>query len=139
MSVVIEVSWRLRSLSCMISASILRSDSSSRRRWVSIRKCSLSCSPTLISSSIITARSMETLYLDSRSSSDEDVFRACLSKSSFCTSMSRSFICNVRFASRSVVISFCSVFCVTPASVLDCLYLVYFDSQPYLDELLSLS
>jgi len=32
MSVDREVSWRFRSLSCMISASILRSDSSSRRR-----------------------------------------------------------------------------------------------------------
>jgi hypothetical protein len=83
MSVVMEVSCRFRSLSCMISASILRSDSSSRSRWVSIRRFSRSCSPTLISSSIITALSIDTLYFDSRSSSDEDVFRACLSKSSF--------------------------------------------------------
>jgi hypothetical protein len=83
MSVVMEVSCRFRSLSCMISASILRSDSSSRSRWVSIRRFSRSCSPTFISSSIITALSIATLYFDSRSSSDEDVFRACLSKSSF--------------------------------------------------------
>ncbi len=83
MSVAILGTCRFRSLSCMISASILRSDSSSRSRWVSIRRCSLSCSPTFISSSIITARSIATLYFDSKSSNDEDVFRACLSKSSF--------------------------------------------------------
>ncbi len=129
MSVVMEVSCRFRSLSCMISASILRSDSSSRRRWVSIRRFSRSCSPTFISSSIITALSIATLYFDSRSSSDEEVFRACLSKSSFWTSMSRSLSCNVRFVSRSVVISFCKVFWAAPASVLDCLYLVYQNQQ----------
>jgi hypothetical protein len=83
MSVAREVSWRFRSLSCRISASILRSESSSRSRCVSIRRLSLSCSPTFISSSIITALSIATLYFDSRSSYDEDVFRACLSKSSF--------------------------------------------------------
>jgi len=83
MSVVREVSCRFRSLSCRISASILRSDSSSRSRCVSIRRFSLSCSPIFISSSIITALSIATLYFDSRSSYDEDVFRACLSKSSF--------------------------------------------------------
>lgn len=83
MSVVREVSCRFRSLSCRISASIFRSDSSSRSRCVSIRRFSLSCSPTFISSSIITALSIATLYFDSRSSYDEDVFRACLSKSSF--------------------------------------------------------
>lgn len=82
-SVVREVSCRFRSLSCRISASILRSDSSSRSRCVSIRRFSRSCSPTFISSSIITALSIATLYFDSRSSYDEDVFRACLSKSSF--------------------------------------------------------
>lgn len=125
MSVVSEVRWRFRSLSCMISASILRSDSSSRRRWVSIRRFSRSCSPILISSSIITALSIATLYFDSRSSSDEEVFRACLSKSSFWTSISRSRSCKVRLVSRNVVISFCRVFCAAPASVFDCLYLVW--------------
>jgi len=124
-SVDIEGYWRFRSLSCMISASIFRSDSSSRRRCVSIRRLSRSCSPILISSSIMTARSMATLNFDSRSSSDEDVFRACLSKSSFATSISRSRSCSVRLASRSVVISFCSAFCAAFASVLDCLYLVW--------------
>jgi hypothetical protein len=112
-----------RSLSCMISASIFKSESSSRSLCVSIRRFSRSCSPILISSSIMTARSMATLYFDSRSSSDEEVFRACLSKSSFATSISRSFSCNVLFESRSVVISLCRVFCAAPASVLDCLYL----------------
>jgi hypothetical protein len=112
------------SLSCMISASILRSDSSSLSLCVSIRRFSLSCSPILISSSIITARSMATLCFDSKSSSDDDVFRACLSKSSFATSMSRSFICRVRLVSRKVVISFCNVFCAVFASALACLYLV---------------
>jgi len=68
MSVVREVSCRLRSLSCKISASILRSDSSSRSRCVSMRRFSLSCSPTFISSSIMTALSIATLYFDSRSS-----------------------------------------------------------------------
>ena len=82
-SVAREVSCRFRSLSCKISASILRSDSSSRNRCVSIRRFSLSCSPIFISSSIITALSIATLYFDSRSSYEEDVFRACLSKSSF--------------------------------------------------------
>jgi hypothetical protein len=128
-SVVREVSCRLRSLSCKISASILRSDSSSRSRCVSIRRLSRSCSPSFISSSIMTALSIATLYFDSRSSNEEDVFRACLSKSSFCTSMSRSFSCNVRLASRSVVISFCKVFCAAPASVFACLYLVCQNKQ----------
>lgn len=68
MSVVMEASCRFRSLSCMISASILRSESSSRSRCVSIRRFSRSCSPILISSSIITALSIATLYFDSRSS-----------------------------------------------------------------------
>lgn len=79
------------SLSCIISASTLRSDNSSRSRCVSILRASLSCSPSLISSSSMTARSMATLYFDSRSSSDEVVFLACRSKSSFATSISRSF------------------------------------------------
>lgn len=67
------------SLSCRSSASILRSDSSSRSRWVPMRRFSRSCSPSLISSSIMTARSMAWLCLDSMSSSDEVVFRACRS------------------------------------------------------------
>lgn len=121
-------SWRavaFSSLSCAISASILRSDSSSRNLCVSIRRVSLSCSPILISSSIITARSIATLYFDSKSSMDEEVFRACLSKSSFATSMSLSFSCRVLVVSRSVVISFCKTFCAAFASALDCLYLVW--------------
>lgn len=124
-SVAMIGNWRFRSLPCIISASTFRSESSSRNRCVSIRKFSLSCSPILISSSIMTARSIATLNFDSISSSDEDVFRACLSKSSFATSMSRSFNCIVRFASRSVVISFCSTFCAAFASVFDCLYFVF--------------
>jgi hypothetical protein len=99
-----------------------------------MRRFSLSCSPILISSSIITALSIATLYLDSRSSRDEVVFRACLSKSSFWTSISRSFSCNVRLESRSVVISFCRVFCAALASVLDCLYLVC-ERQPQLNSM----
>ena len=75
-SVVIELSCRLRSLSCMISASTLRSESSSRNLWVSMRSASRSCSPILISSSIMTALSIATLYFDSRSSRDDVVFRA---------------------------------------------------------------
>jgi hypothetical protein len=78
-----EGSCRFRSLFCIISASIFKSESSSRSRCVSILRFSLSCSPTLISSSIITALSIPTLYFDSRSSRDDVVFRACLSKSSF--------------------------------------------------------
>jgi hypothetical protein len=124
-SVAMDGSWRFRSLPCIISASTFRSESSSRSRCVSIRRFSLSCSPILISSSIMTARSIATLNFDSMSSSDEDVFRACLSKSSLATSMSRSFICIVRFASRSVVISFCNTFCAAFASVFDCLYFVF--------------
>ena len=99
-----------RSLSCLISASTFRSESSSRSLCVSILKASRSCSPTLISSSRITPRSIAILYFDSRSSREDVVFRACLSKSSFATSVSRSLSCNVLFASRSVVISFCSMF-----------------------------
>ena len=78
-----------RSLSDLISASTLRSLSSSRKRCVSIRRASLSCSPAFISSSIRTPRSIATLYFDSRSSSDDVVFLACRSKSSLATSMSR--------------------------------------------------
>lgn len=125
MSVAIEASCRLRNLSCMISASTFRSDSSSRNLCVSIRSVSRSCSPTLISSSIITALSIATLYFDSRSSREDVVFRACLSKSSLETSMSRNLSCKVRFESRKMVISFCKVFCAAPASVFACLYFVY--------------
>jgi hypothetical protein len=73
----------LLSLSCIMPASIFKSPSSSRNRWVSIRSPSRSCSPILISSSIITARSIATLNFDSRSSSEDEVFLACRSKSSF--------------------------------------------------------
>ena len=114
MSVDMAERWRFSDfliLSCIISASTLRSDSSSRNLCASIRILSLSCSPILISSSIITDLSMATLYLDSRSSSDEVVLRACLSKSSLATSISRNFSCIVRFVSRRVVISFSSAFC----------------------------
>jgi hypothetical protein len=97
-------------LSCRMSASILRSDSSSRRRCDSIRSVSRSCSPILISSSIITVLSIAWLYLDSISSNVDVVFRACRSKSSLATSMSRSLSCNVRLESRRVVISFSSAF-----------------------------
>lgn len=38
--------------------------------------------------------------------------------------MSRSLSCKVRFASRSVVISFCRLFCTELPSLFDCLYLV---------------
>jgi hypothetical protein len=113
-----------RSFSCTISDSIRRSDSSSRSRWVSILRPSRSCSPILTSSSIMTARSMDTLYFDSTSSSDDVWWRAWRSKSSLCTSMSRSFIWSVRCWSRSAVISFCRAFCALLASVLLCLYLV---------------
>ena len=101
-----DTSSAWRSLSCLISASILRSLNSSRSLCVSILRASLSCSPALISSSAITPRSIATLYFDSRSSNDELVFRAWRSKSSFDTSMSRSRSCIVLLASRRVVISF---------------------------------
>lgn len=111
-----------RNLSCLISASTLRSESSSRNLCAAIRSDSRSCSPVLISSSNNTPRSMATLYLDSISSSDDVVFRACLSKSSFATSMSLNLSCMVLFESRSVVISFCKVFWAAFASILACLY-----------------
>ena len=114
-----------RSFSWLISASTFRSDSSSRSLCASILNASRSCSPTLISSSSMTPRSMATLYLDSKSSSDEVVLRACLSKSSLATSMSRSLSCIVLLVSRSVVISFCKVFCAVFASAFDCLHLAY--------------
>ena len=113
-----------RSFSCVISASIRRSDSSSRSRCASIRNASRSCSPTWISASSMTDRSMDTLYFDSTSSSEEVVCRACLSMSSLATSMSRSLSCNDRCWSRNVVISFCRPFCTVLASALDCLYFV---------------
>lgn len=108
--------WRLSDsdffiLSCMISASTFKSDNSSRNLCASIRNVSRSCSPILISSSIRTDLSMAMLYLDSRSSSDEVVWRACLSKSSLATSISRSRIWSDRFVSLSVVISFSKPFC----------------------------
>jgi hypothetical protein len=119
------VASAMRSFSWTISASILRSDSSSRIRWFSMRSASRSCSPFLTSSSIMTALSMDTLYLDSMSSSDDVWLRAWRSKSSLCTSMSRRRICSARCASRRAVISFCSVFCALLASVLLCLYLAW--------------
>lgn len=125
MSVEMVDMWRAScflSLSWSSSASTLRSESSSRSRWDSMRSCSRSCSPILISSSIMTARSIAWLCLDSMSSRDEVVLRACRSKSSFATSMSRSLSCCVRFASRSVVISFSSACCAALFSVLDSLY-----------------
>lgn len=117
--------WRsscFLSLSCRISASIFRSDSSSRSRCASILSCSLSCSPILISSSIMTALSIAALYLESRSSSDEVVCLACRSKSSFATSISRSLCCRVRLVSLRVVISFSRVFWAALVSFLDSLY-----------------
>lgn len=48
----------LWSLSLMMSASILRSDSSSFNLWASMRRCSRSCSPVLTSSSSMTLRSI---------------------------------------------------------------------------------
>lgn len=68
-----------RSLSWTMSVSILTSESSSRRRWFSMRRDSRSLSPFLISSSSRTPLSMAMLYLDSRSSRDEVVWRACRS------------------------------------------------------------
>lgn len=126
-SVSVADMWRscFLSLSCRTSASILRSDSSSRRRCVSILNCSLSCSPILISSSIMTALSIAPLYLFSRSSREELVWRACRSKSSFATSISRSLCCSVRFESRRVVISFSRVFWAALVSVFDSLCFLY--------------
>ena len=113
-----------RSFSWVMSDSIFRSDSSSRRRCVSMRRASRSRSPIFISSSSMTSRSMATLYLVSMSSSDDVWLRVWRSKSSFCTSTSRSLRCSVRWASRSVVISFCRMLCALLASALLCLYLV---------------
>lgn len=82
MSVEMVERWRdscFLILSCRSSASILRSESSSRRRWASIRIFSRSCSPCLISSSIMTPLSIAWLYLDSMSSRDDVVLRACRS------------------------------------------------------------
>jgi hypothetical protein len=113
-----------------ISASILRSESSSRSLWLSTLRCSRSCSPILISSSSMTARSMATLYLDSRSSRDEVVVRAWRSKSSLATSISRSLNWRVLLASRRVVISFSSVPWAEFASDFDSLYFLCAMCQP---------
>lgn len=112
----------LRILSCKISASILRSESSSRSLCASTRNLSRSCSPSLISSSSITPRSIAMLYLDSRSSRDDVVCRAWRSMSSLATSMSRSLSWSVRLASRRDVISFSRLLCAALASALDSLY-----------------
>lgn len=93
-----------------------------------MRSFSRSCSPDRISSSIITHRSMAWLYLDSISSKDEVVLRACRSKSSLATSISLNFSCTDRFESRRVVISFSSEFCAALASVLDSLYFLFHSS-----------
>lgn len=117
--------WRdsyFRTFSWSTSASILTSESSSLRRWDSMRRFSRSCSPWRISSSSITPRSIATLYLDSRSSSEDVVLRAWRSKSSFATSVSRSLNCTVRVVSRNFVISFSSEFCAVLASLLDSRY-----------------
>ena len=114
----------LRSFPCLTSASTLRSLSSSRNLCVSILSASLSCSPALISSSKITPRSIATLYFDSKSSNDDVVFLACLSKSSLATSISRNLNVMVRLMSRRVVISFWRAVWAVFASDLDCLYLV---------------
>lgn len=63
-------------LACRISASIFKSESSSRSLCASTRSFSLSCSPILISSSRMTPLSIAMLYLDSRSSSEDVVVRA---------------------------------------------------------------
>jgi hypothetical protein len=88
-----------------------------------MRRVSRSRSASLISSSIMTPRSMATLYFCSMSSSEDVVLRAWRSKSSLATSMSRSLSVSALLVSRSVVISFSRVFCAAFASVLDCLYL----------------
>lgn len=67
------------SFPCLISASTLRSESSSRSRCVSILNSSRSFSLTLISSSSMTFRSIETLNFDSKSSKEDVVCRACVS------------------------------------------------------------
>ena len=65
---------------------------------------------------------MATLYLDSRSSSDDVVVRAWRSKSSLATSVSRSRSWSVLLISRRVVISFSSVPCAVFPSDFDSLY-----------------
>lgn len=70
----------------------------------------------------MTARSIALLYLFSKSSREELVWRACRSKSSFATSISRNLCCNDRLVSRKVVISFSKVFWAALVSVLDSLY-----------------
>lgn len=76
----------------------------------------------------MTTFSIDALYLDSMSSSDESVIRACRSKSSFATSISRSLCCSVRFESRKTVISFSRAFCAAFASALDSLYFLFHSS-----------
>lgn len=68
-----------RSFSSRISLSTLRSPSSSLNLCASILNCSLSFSPSLISSSIKTPLSIETFNLLSRSSKLLVVFLACRS------------------------------------------------------------
>jgi hypothetical protein len=63
------------SFSLVMSASILRSDNSSRSLCASILSASLSCSPARISSSSMTLRSIVWLYFCSMSSSEDSVFR----------------------------------------------------------------
>lgn len=95
MSVEMTDKWRFSAfltLSCRMSASTLRSDNSSRNLCASILSVSRSFSPILTSSSIMTLLSIAWLYFDSRSSSEEVVWRACRSKSSLATSISRNFI-----------------------------------------------
>ena len=121
----------LRSLSLVMSVSILRSDSSSLSLCASIRRDSRSCSAAFISSSNMTLRSMVWLYLDSMSSSDDSVLRCFLSKSSLATSISRSRNCSVRLVSRSSVISFCSAFWALAASLFACLCLDFHSSTSY--------
>lgn len=118
-----QLSSARRSFSCVMSASTLRSLSSSRSRCVSMRRASRSWSPLRISSSSSTPRSMALLYLDSMSSSDDVWWRACFSKSSLATSMSRSLSVRARLVSRRVVISFCSTFWARFASSFACLCL----------------
>lgn len=77
------VSSAIRNFSCTISASMRKSDNSSRSLCVSILNPSRSCSPILISSSSMTVRSKVTLYFDSRSSSDDVWLRPWRSRSSF--------------------------------------------------------
>lgn len=62
--------------SCVISCSILRSESSSLNLCTSILSASRSASPAFISASSITALSIETLYFVSKSSRDDLTIRS---------------------------------------------------------------